>query len=83
MKYCLIILALCLLFCACAKDRGYYAYKNNGILEEEFDILVAPSRDYANEVSYEHQIRNDVKDPPRDEITSKPTAKQQKKPSYR
>jgi len=82
MKYCLIILALCLCFCACAKDGGYYSYNNHGVLEEEFDILVAPTRDYANEVPYEYQIRYDVKDPPKDEVTQKPAAKQ-KKSAYR
>lgn len=83
MKYCLIILALCLSFCACGRDSGYYSYKSHGVLEEEFDVLVAPTREYANEVSYEHQIKYDVKDPPKDEITERPTAKPKKQPVAR
>ena len=62
MKYCFMILALCVLFCACGskKDDGYYSYRNNGVLEEEFDLLVAPNMDYESDVPYEKQIQNAV-----------------------
>ena len=59
MKYCFMILVLCTLFCACAaKDKGYYAYRENGVLEEEFDMLLAPQMDYETEIPYEDQIKN-------------------------
>lgn len=66
MKYCFMILTLCVLLCACAttKDEGYYYYKENGVLEEEFDLLVAPQMDYEEEIPYEDQLKaiNETKD---------------------
>ena len=56
-----MILTLCVLFCACSytqqQDDGYYYYKENGVLEEEFDLLVAPQMDYEEEIPYEEQLR--------------------------
>ncbi|MBO7604908.1 MAG: hypothetical protein J6S61_00380 [Elusimicrobiaceae bacterium] len=62
MKYCFMILTLCVLFCACSYtqeqvDDGYYYNKENGVLEEEFDLLVAPQMDYEKEIPYEDQIK--------------------------
>ena len=58
-KYFFIILVLCISFCACAtKDKGYYSYRENGVLEEEFDMLLAPQMDYETEIPYEDQIKN-------------------------
>ena len=61
MKYFFMILTLCVLFCACSytqqQDDGYYYYKENGVLEEEFDLLVAPQMDYEEEIPYEEQLR--------------------------
>ena len=61
MKYFFMILTLCVLFCACSytqqQDDGYYYYKENGVLEEEFDLLVAPKMDYEEEIPYEEQLR--------------------------
>lgn len=61
MKYLFMIFTLCVLFCACSntqqKDDGYYYYKENGVLEEEFDLLVAPQMDYEEEIPYEDQIK--------------------------
>ena len=60
MKYCFMILALGVLLCACAnkKDDGYYSYKIDGVMEEEFDLLVAPNMDYESDIAYEQQIKN-------------------------
>ena len=59
MKYFFMILTLCVLFCACTsrKDDGYYNYRENGVLEEEFDMLVAPQMDYEEDIPYEEQIK--------------------------
>ncbi len=66
MKYFFMVLTLCVLLCACnsRKDEGYYYYKENGVLEEEFDLLVAPQMDYEEEIPYENQIKeiNKTKD---------------------
>ncbi len=83
MKYCFMILVLCTLLCACAskKDDGYYSYKNGGILEEEFDLLIAPKMDYDNVMPYEEQIKNTVKEQQvKTAQTTKPKAKPQKQP---
>ena len=61
MKHCLMLLTLCALFCACSSsqkaDEGYYSYTENGVLEEEFDLLVAPKMDYEKDIPYEDQIK--------------------------
>ena len=78
-----MILALCVLFCACSakKDTGYYSYKTDGVLEEEFDLLVAPNMDYESDIPYEQQIKNNVKkELPKAEQTAKPKAKPKKQP---
>jgi len=83
MKYCFMILVLCTLLCACAskKDDGYYYYKNDGVLEEEFDLLIAPKMDYDNVIPYEEQIKNTVKEQQvKTAQTEKPKAKPKKQP---
>ena len=80
MKYFLMILAVCILFCACSSrraDEGYYSYKENGILEEEFDLLIAPQMDYEEEIPYEEQIKA-IKHTPKKQTVK--LAKPQKKP---
>ena len=59
MKYFFMIFTIAVLFCACTsrKDDGYYSYKENGVLEEEFDLLVAPQMDYEEDIPYEDQIK--------------------------
>jgi len=59
MKYFFMIFTLCVLLCACTsrKDDGYYQYKENGVLVEEFDLLVAPQMDYEEDIPYEEQIK--------------------------
>lgn len=61
MKYFFMVLALCVSFCACTsaqtEDDGYYYYKENGVLEEEFDLLIAPQMDYEEEIPYEEQLK--------------------------
>ncbi len=81
MKYCFIILLVCALFCACTsrKDEGYYYYRENGVLEEEFDLLLAPQMDYETEVPYEDQIKN-TKTKSKDAVK---VAKPQKKPTVK
>lgn len=84
MKYCFMILALGILLCACAnkKDDGYYSYKTDGVVEEEFDLLVAPNMDYTSDISYEQQIKNDVNTTVNKATkTEKPKAKPQKLPA--
>ena len=84
MKYCFMILALCVLFCACGskKDNGYYSYKTDGVLEEEFDLLIAPNMDYTSDIPYEQQIKNNIKaETSKYSKTEKPKAKPQKLPS--
>ena len=84
MKYFFMILAVCILFCACTsrKDKGYYSYKENGVLEEEFDLLVAPQMDYEEDIPYEEQIKLVQKTPAKTTIKlAKPQSqKPQKKP---
>jgi len=63
MKHYLLILFVCAVMCACSSsatktDDGYYSYTNNGVLEEEFDLLVAPKMDYESDVPYEEQLKN-------------------------
>ncbi len=59
MKCFFTIIVISVLFCACVgrRDEGYYSYKENGVLEEEFDLLVAPQMDYEEEIPYEDQIK--------------------------
>ena len=83
MKYCLTILVLCVLFCACSgskKDSGYYSYRDNGIKEEEFDLLIAPNLDYMSDIPYEQQLKNGIKEELPKEERTKPKAKPQKQP---
>ena len=84
MKYCLTVLALCFLLCACSsnkKDSGYYSYNDNGIKEEEFDLLIAPNLDYTSDIPYEQQLKSGIKEElPKEERTEKPKAKPQKQP---
>ena len=85
MKYFFTILAVCILFCACTstkKDNGYYSYKENGVLEEEFDLLAAPQMDYEENISYEEQIKLVEKTPAKTTVKlAKPKSqKPQKKP---
>ena len=85
MKHCFMILLVCALFCACTsssssakKDDGYYSYKENGVLEEEFDLLLAPQMDYEEEIPYEEQMKASK------QLTGKESvklAKPQKKPA--
>ena len=61
MKHYLLILFVAVLFCACSSsqktDEGYYSHTENGVLEEEFDLLVAPKMDYEKDVPYEEQLK--------------------------
>lgn len=86
MKYFLTILAICVLFCACSgstkKDKGHYSYKENGVLEEEFDLLIAPQMDYEEDIPYEEQIKAIQKTAPKTTVKlAQPKSKKpQKKP---
>lgn len=86
MKHCLMILTISILFCACSSaekaDDGYYSYKENGVLEEEFDLLVAPAMDYEQDIPYEQQIQNTGKTNTV-KPSNKPQAKPQKQPVTR
>jgi len=85
MKYFFMILMICILFCACTarKDKGYYSYKENGVLEEEFDLLVAPQMDYEESIPYEQQIEAIQKTKPKQTVKMAKTqsTKPQKKPT--
>ena len=81
MKHYLLILFVCAVLCACSSsqttDEGYYSYTKDGVLEEEFDLLVAPKMDYEKDVPYEEQLKNVS---PKSEKTNT-TAKPAKKPA--
>ena len=86
MKNCLLILFVVALFCACSSaqktDEGYYSYTENGILEEEFDLLVAPKMDYEKDVPYEEQLKlTDTKNGAPKTTGKKPTKKPAAKPA--
>ncbi|MCR5505327.1 MAG: hypothetical protein K6E94_07295 [Elusimicrobiaceae bacterium] len=83
MKHYLLILFVCAVMCACSSsqkaDDGYYSYSKDGVLEEEFDLLVAPKMDYEKDVPYEEQIKNanqkSTKTTTATKTNKKPTAK--------
>ncbi len=83
MKHYLLILFVCAVMCACSSsqkaDDGYYSYSKDGVLEEEFDLLVAPKMDYERDVPYEEQIKNanqkSTKTTTATKTNKKPTAK--------
>ncbi len=61
MKYFLVILtSLFILGCASSQNKGSaskYNNSKNGIVDQEFDLLIAPEYDYESDVPYAEQIK--------------------------
>lgn len=90
MKQTILFLAVALIFAGCASsstkdnsaqtsDSKRHAYTENGIVDEEFDLLIAPEYDYETEVPYEEQIKNTPVT--KKGAVAKPVVKPTKKPA--
>jgi len=68
MKYILVLLAFVLVIGGCSSSKKtkttdgslttYTMYQGNYIVDQEFDLLVAPEYDYQTQIKYEDQIKN-------------------------
>jgi len=64
MRYFLVLLVICFAFYGCSsspsskRSKGRYVTEHvDGIVDEEYDLIIAPQYDYGTSVRYEDQIK--------------------------